>query len=55
MGLLIKATKALVESPSRHLDKALGKTKCPNPFCRSANVIKMGKKWHCQKCGRDFK
>lgn len=55
MGLLIKATRKLIEAPNRETDKFLGKTKCPNPLCRSANVIKMGKKWHCQKCGRDFR
>ena len=55
MGLFIKATRSIIEKPGRSLDKAFGKTKCPNPLCRSADVIKMGKKWHCKKCGRDFK
>lgn len=55
MGLLIKAAKNAIESPNRRIDKALGKTKCPNPFCRSADAVKEGKKWHCRKCGRDFK
>lgn len=55
MGLLIKATKKIIEAPNRSMDKAFGKTKCPNPLCRSADVIKMGRKWHCRKCGRDFK
>lgn len=55
MGLLIKGTRKIVETPTRKLDKAVGSTKCPNPLCRSADVIKVGKKWHCRKCGRDFK
>lgn len=55
MGLLIKATRKIVETPGRKIDKAFGKTKCPNPFCRSANIEKVGRKWHCRDCGRDFK
>lgn len=55
MGLLFKFLRGQVEKPGRKIDKAMGRTRCPNPRCRSANVIRMGKKWHCQQCGRDFK
>ena len=43
----------MFEAPRKSIDKTLGRTKCPR--CRSANVRKAGRKWHCNDCGRDFK
>lgn len=54
MGLL-KGFRKTVEKPTRSIDKIFGQTKCPNPLCRSANVEKRGRTWHCRSCGRDFK
>ena len=55
MGLIIRGMRKQVEKPARTIDKMIGRTKCPNPFCRSANVERVGRKWHCKACGRDFK
>lgn len=41
------------ESGNKAIDSTLGRTKCPR--CRSANVMRVGRKWHCNDCGRDFK
>ena len=38
---------------NRGMDKIQGKTKCP--VCRSADVRKDGRMWHCNSCGRNFK
>ena len=53
MGIITKMLFGMADAPARKIDKTLGRTKCPR--CRSANVEKVGKKWHCKKCGRDFK
>lgn len=56
MGLFIKATRSILEKPTKKLDKGLGRVKCPSMFCRSADCENIGgRKWHCRKCGRTFK
>ena len=51
--LPFKALRSIVEAPRKSIDKTLGRTKCP--WCRSANVMKAGRKWHCNDCGRVFR
>ena len=51
--LPFKLLGSLFEAPNKAIDNTLGRTKCPR--CRSANVMKAGRKWHCNDCGRNFR
>ena len=43
----------ILEAPGKSIDRSLGRTRCPR--CRSSDLIKTGRKWHCNHCGRNFR